>query len=159
MDQKSRVTVSLKRGFIMTRDRFWTLWRNRRRPVPQFVIVIRHREADWEEKSVSEQQRILNRYFDWTGGLTVSGVKVDSLPLRDGGRILEVVDGEIVDGPFTETKEVVGGFVLIESADWDEARAIARTCPALEVGDWVEVREASHFVDLRQVEDAPPPVE
>ena len=61
------------------------------------------------------------------------------------GRIIQIVDGEIVDGPFTETKEVVGGFVIIEAKGWDEARKIARGCPALEVGDWIELREVSAF--------------
>ena len=116
----------------------------------RYAIVIRHREADWETKSGDEQQRILRRYFEWLDDLTKRGAAVDSQPLRDGGRVMQVVDGEIVDGPFTETKEVVGGFVLIEADGWDEARAIARTCPALEVGDWIELREVSAFPDPRR---------
>ncbi len=115
----------------------------------RYAIVIRHRAADWETKPPAEQRRILDRYFAWLDELTARGAAVDSQPLRDGGRIMQVVDGEIVDGPFTETKEVVGGFVLIEAKGWDEARALARSCPALAVGDWIELREVSVFNDPR----------
>ena len=116
----------------------------------RFAIVIRHREADWATKPDQEQQRILSRYFEWMDELTGRGIALDSQPLRDGGRIMRVVDGEIVDGPFTETKEIVGGFVVIEASGWDQARTIARTCPALEVGDWIELREVSAFDDPRK---------
>ena len=110
----------------------------------RFAIVIRHRKADWAAKPDEEQRRILARYFEWMDDLSGRGVALDSHPLRDGGRIMRVVDG-----PFTETKEIVGGFVLIEAAGWQEAREVARTCPALEVGDWIEVREVSVFGDPR----------
>ena len=114
-----------------------------------FAIVIRQREADWATKPGPEQRRILARYFAWMDDLAGRGIALDSQPLRDGGRIMRVVDGEIVDGPFTETKEIVGGFVIIAAAGWKEAREVARTCPALEVGDWIELREVSEFEDPR----------
>lgn len=44
-----------------------------------------------------------------------------------------------VDGPFTEAKEMLGGFFLLEGVDQDEAIAIARECPAAEWAT-VEVR-------------------
>ncbi len=48
----------------------------------------------------------------------------------------------VVDGPFAEAKEMVGGFFLIDVATRDEAVAIARRCPA---ANWatVEVRECA----------------
>ena len=55
---------------------------------------------------------------------------------------LQVREGQtrLTDGPFAETKEMVGGFFLIDCATRDEAIAIARDCPAAEWAT-VEVRE------------------
>jgi hypothetical protein len=46
----------------------------------------------------------------------------------------------VVDGPYTETKEVIGGYFLIEAADESEAVEIAKACPGLTRGGVVEVR-------------------
>ncbi len=60
----------------------------------------------------------------------VSGVRI---AMRDGARA-------VVDGPFAETKEVVGGFFLLDVGSKDEAVAIASECPAVEWAT-VELRE------------------
>jgi hypothetical protein len=46
----------------------------------------------------------------------------------------------VTDGPFTEGKEVLGGFFTIEAAAYDKAIEIANTCPHLDFGS-IEVRE------------------
>lgn len=48
----------------------------------------------------------------------------------------------VTDGPFAETKEVLGGFEHLECKDLDEAMAIARRFPALRAGAAVELRPA-----------------
>lgn len=58
-------------------------------------------------------------------------------------------DGQVrvTDGPFAETKEMVGGFFVIEAADRAEALEIAKRCPAAEFGP----------VELREVMEVGPP--
>jgi hypothetical protein len=51
-----------------------------------------------------------------------------------GGRTL------VTDGPFADTKEVLGGFCLIEAADLDEAIELAARVPAVRLGGVVEIR-------------------
>jgi hypothetical protein len=50
-----------------------------------------------------------------------------------------MVGSTVTDGPFPETKEVVGGVFLIAGADYEDAVAVASTCPHLEFGR-IEVR-------------------
>ncbi len=46
-----------------------------------------------------------------------------------------------MDGPYTETKEAIGGFFLIDAQNYDDAVEISRECPHFSYGGWVEVRE------------------
>jgi hypothetical protein len=71
-----------------------------------------------------------------------------SLRIRDGRMA-------VVDGPFTETKEMLGGFNLIEAADMDEAVRIASSFPWARTG-CVEVRAVQDFDAVRQRVGAPP---
>jgi hypothetical protein len=68
----------------------------------------------------------------------------ESLASTEQAVRLQVREGQarMVDGPFAETKEMVGGFYLLDCATREEAVAIARECPAAEWAT-VEVREVA----------------
>jgi hypothetical protein len=57
---------------------------------------------------------------------------------RTDGRVVR--KGEITDGPYAETKDIVIGFSIIEAKDFDEAVRLANSCPLVEAGCLVEVR-------------------
>jgi len=62
-------------------------------------------------------------------------------PDADGSRVrFKAGQRQIMDGPFTETKEALGGFYLIEAGDLDAALEIAARIPAARLGGTVEVR-------------------
>ena len=90
-----------------------------------------------------EMQQMIQRYGAWIGQLHQQGRLRGAEKLRDdGGRGLRVERGEVVvDGPFAETKETVGGYFVYEAADYAEAIEIARGCPALLNDGHLEVRE------------------
>lgn len=69
---------------------------------------------------------------------------VESLANADRGTRVQVRDGraQVLDGPFAEAKEMVGGFFLLNCRSRDEALALARECPAAEWAS-VEVRETA----------------
>lgn len=72
-------------------------------------------------------------------------------------RSMRVRDGRmtLVDGPFAEAKEVLGGFNLIEARDLDEAVEIASGFPWARTG-CVEVRAVQDFDEVRRRVGAPP---
>jgi|SRR5262252_72955 len=85
---------------------------------------------------------MLERYVAWIDGMRRSGHYLDSYKLHDQtGRRLTIRGGEVLDGPFIEAKEAVGGVLLIEADNLEEATEIARLCPTLSFQNgYVEVR-------------------
>lgn len=67
---------------------------------------------------------------------------VPGLPLQPEGKVVSGGGELITDGPFTEGKEIVGGYVLVEARDMDHAVELSKGCPIFEFDGTVEVREA-----------------
>src|SRR5688572_19608536 len=107
--------------------------------MPQFVLMLRDSGAFPADISAEEIQAIIERYHSWIQ-------KVRGVPgqkLRDGeGRVI-VRNGSklsVTDGPYAESKEVLGGYMLIDAKDYDEAVRLCNDCPHLDFGS-IEIRE------------------
>jgi hypothetical protein len=100
---------------------------------------------EWLERrptmTPEQLQNAIQQYFDWSDKLRREGRLVNADELAGGGRTVRARDGQIViDGPFVETKDAIGGYYLIEAANEDEAAEIAKGCPTLAHGGFVEIR-------------------
>ncbi len=95
---------------------------------------------EWATLSQDEQQAIYAQYkaINETPGVT-PGV---GLQLPETATTVRVEDGKtlITDGPFVETKEALGGFLLFEADDLDAAIELAARIPAARLGGAIEVR-------------------
>jgi hypothetical protein len=104
-----------------------------------YVLLLRDDPAVFTSLSPAQIEVVINRYAEWRKSRMVSGQVVGGSKLRDGsGKVL--AGGTIKDGPFTEAKEVMAGFFIIAAKDYDEAVAIASTCPHMDFGT-IEIRE------------------
>ena len=106
--------------------------------MPQYVLMLRDNGFP-EDISPEEIQAIIDRYRVWSEKAGTRGGQ----KLRDGeGRVLVKKEGgvAVTDGPYAESKEVIGGYFLIDAPDYDHALALAQDCPHLEFGS-IEVRE------------------
>lgn len=60
--------------------------------------------------------------------------------LKPGGKILAA--GQVTDGPFAESKEIIGGYSVISAESYEKALEVAKECPAnLMPGAVIEIRE------------------
>jgi hypothetical protein len=110
----------------------------------QYVMLFYTDSARWAELSKEERNRIHEECGAWHQELVKSGRyrgAVGLQPVTTATTVAEKSgDFVITDGPFAETREVLGGFETVECKDLDEAIAIAKRFPALRAGALVEVR-------------------
>ncbi len=124
-----------------------------------FLLLFRNAGPDTHAHLNAEQQRQLTQQWnDWYDGLAAQGKVQHGRPLELGGRVVSGPRGErVVDGPYAEAKEVVGGYFFLTVADIDEATEIAKHCPGLPLGLTVEVRPVADVSPvLKGVPGRPP---
>ncbi|MBS1599459.1 MAG: hypothetical protein JST75_14630 [Bacteroidetes bacterium] len=91
-------------------------------------------------KSNQELQEQTQKWITWVNELRKSGIYLGGDPLQPTGVQLEGKKKTITDGPFVETKEMVGGYVMILAKDINEAVEISKGCPIFEYDGHLEVR-------------------
>ena len=111
-----------------------------KKSTPTYMFVFRE-PADAPPPSPSEMQATFQQWMDWVAAMRKKGQYLDGDPLEPEGRILRGPrGGKVTDGPFTEAKEVVAGYMLIKARSFAAAASIARACPVYTCGGSVEVR-------------------
>lgn len=96
-----------------------------------------------QERTEAEGRALYNRMVRWGESLQKRGLLVaaESLRSQDSASRVQIRNGHthVIDGPFAETKEMIGGFFLVNVSTREEALVLAKECPAAE---WltVEVR-------------------
>jgi hypothetical protein len=99
------------------------------------------RGSDWySHLSPAELQSSMAQFMAWFDQLKAEGILKTGQPLLGEGRIISARGGAIVDGPFAESKETVGGYFIITAPSLESAAEIARQSPGIMHGAVVEVR-------------------
>lgn len=108
--------------------------------MPQYLLLLYHDASGARTLSPEEMQKAVEKYMAWTR----KPFTVDSKRLAgDPGRVIRSHDGRprATDGPFSETKEILGGYYTIEAASYEEAVQRVMDHPHLEYGGTIEVRQ------------------
>lgn len=91
--------------------------------------------------SPEQRQQLVKRWNLWYDGLAKAGKAVEGQPLEAETRLISGNGGSrVVDGPFAEAKEAIGGYVKLLVRDMEEATQIAQCHPGLAYGLVIEVR-------------------
>ncbi|HVW02349.1 MAG TPA: YciI family protein [Planctomycetaceae bacterium] len=103
--------------------------------MPKFMLILTGAPDALKNLSPEELQLRAERYQAWVEGIRSSGRYVSGEKLgNEGGRLLSKKQGKVsvVDGPFAEAKEVVGGYMLLRADSYDHALELIRNAPMLE---------------------------
>jgi hypothetical protein len=111
--------------------------------MPTYLLFLHGDPSVFERVSPEEMQNIIQKYSGWKQRMLSAGVLTGGEKLQDGTRrVLRRVGGRdsVTDGPYTESKEVIGGFFQIRADNYEQAVETAKDCPHLEFGT-IEIRE------------------
>lgn len=104
-----------------------------------FLILIREDVQRFTSGSEADFQKEVEEYAVWVEEMTKTGNYVSGDPLKPEGRYI-LKDSIQTDGPFIESKEAVGGYIIIKAKDIEEATELARKCPVFEYDGLIELR-------------------
>jgi hypothetical protein len=90
--------------------------------------------------SPEEGQKRMQRWTTWIDGLAKAGKTKGGFPLEDSGKYVSGANKLVTDGPFPESKEIVGGYLIVTADDLAGAVEISKGCPIFGEGGGVEVR-------------------
>ena len=103
----------------------------------EFLLIFRLNDVDFKPTPAQMQERM-----NWLASIAAQN------KLADKGKSLSVgeaktvnADLKVTDGPFTEIKEFISGFVIVKTATINEAVELAKANPIFEIGGSIEVRE------------------
>lgn len=108
----------------------------------EFVLIFRNSVNEQVKPSPEQMQQVMTDWMNWMGSIAAQN------KLADKGNRLSMTEGKtvmqhdvITDGPYTEIKEFINGYILVKADHLDDAVLIAKGCPILKIGGNVEVRK------------------
>jgi hypothetical protein len=110
--------------------------------VPRYMLLLGGADLDKRSANTELAQTMLEQYSLWVQSLAQGGRLRETYKLDDRvGARLSVRGGEVLEGPFIETKDAIGGIFVIEADSLEEATSLARQSPVLHLQKgYVEVR-------------------
>ena len=108
----------------------------------QNSYMLLFRSDEWyKELSYDDVQNVISRNNAWIEELTARGKAKPGHALQRRGATVSVKNGRIIsDGPFAESKEAIGGYLILNVETLEEAIAVAKSSPTLAYGTSIEVR-------------------
>ena len=110
----------------------------------EFMMIFRSEKSDAPKPSPEQMQEMVKQWQDWIGGIAAQGKFVSTNALGHEGQTVSS-NGVVSDGPYSEIKEIVGGYIIVKADNLKDAVKLSEGCPTLAIGGKVEVRDVMVF--------------
>ena len=97
------------------------------------------------DMSPEQMQASMGKWMAWIDQLAKDGKYVSGEALLPGGKFIKGSVSKATDGPYTEGKELVGGYFILNAADYNEAVALCAGYPDFDSGGTIQVRQVMKF--------------
>lgn len=105
-----------------------------------FMFIFIGGEDKLLQLSPAEMESHMGKWFSWVGEMTERGQYKGGHPLKHEGRGIAGKNKVVTDGPFSELKDLIGGYMIICAENLDRAVEIGKDCPVFEFDGKVEIR-------------------
>ncbi len=106
----------------------------------KFMLIFQGQKAA-RQPSAEEMQANMGKWMAWIDKLAKAGKYDSGEPLYATGKIIKGSHTNVTDAAFAEGKEIIGGYFIVNAADYDEAVALCEDYPDYENGGAVIVRQ------------------
>jgi hypothetical protein len=116
----------------------------------RYLILIGHDEKGGKTMSAEQHQALFTAYQKYEAELKQAGILLGGDPLQPSETAVRISSEggkrKLLDGPFSESKEIIGGYILLDVKSREEAMQWASRCPAAQLGGW-------SYVELREIQE------
>jgi hypothetical protein len=106
-----------------------------------FMFIFRGPTPEDLKYTPEQSQASMQKWFNWIGELSAKGRYVGGDPLVREGKTIQGKKPLVMDGPFAEGKELLGGYIIIKAESLAEATELAHGFPDFDIDGSVEIRE------------------
>lgn len=110
-----------------------------------YLLLFRGGRDGMQDMSEEARNKHMAKWGTWIGELSKQGKFVAGEPLGNESRVITGKKMTVTDGPYAESKELVGGYLIIKAADLNGATEISKGCPIFEVNGTTEIRDIHHM--------------
>ena len=106
-----------------------------------YLFLVRGGDAALAKMSPEQMQQHMQKWMAWIEQMSKAGIFKAGEPLDQKGKVLRGKKQLLTDGPYAESKDLVGGYLIVKAASLAKATEIAKDCPIYENDGSVEIRE------------------
>lgn len=116
----------------------------------QFLLLLHEDVEKLNELSPKEMQDLANAHMNWANKLAEAGHLISGDGLQENGVLISGKNCVVKDGPYLESKEIIGGYYLLKADNIETIVKLAKDCPTHHYGGTTEIRQIMEMEDYGQ---------